>query len=126
MNYEVDFTINIQQWVDGEMEYHCQAVREDPLSRKFPKPMRGLQWSERGCSELPSGCGMSAVDKGGKKRKKKGKFKKNSKHGLLSKEDLDFIVDKTKYTSEEVEEWHRSLNPFNHLIFLTSSSLHPF
>ena len=52
---------------------------------------------------------MSVVDKGGKKRKKKGKFKKNSKHGLLSKEDLDFIVDKTKYTSEEVEEWHRWL-----------------
>ena len=66
---------------------------------------------------------MSAVDKGGKKRKKKGKFKKNSKHGLLSKEDLDFIVDKTKYTSEEVEEWHRSVDPFNHLIILTSSSI---
>ena len=66
---------------------------------------------------------MSAVDKSGKKRKKKGKFKKNSKHGLLSKEDLDFIVDKTKYTSEEVEEWHRSVDPFNHLIILTSSSI---
>ena len=68
-----------------------------------------MQWAA-------SGCGMSAVDKGGKKRKKKGKFKKNSKHGLLSKEDLDFIVDKTKYTSEEVEEWHRSVNPCNQLI----------
>ena len=72
---------------------------------------------------------MSAVDKGGKKRKKKGKFKKNSKHGLLSKEDLDFIVDKTKYTSEEVEEWHRWLVQFKsmlilseHLYFLADSS----
>ena len=65
---------------------------------------------------------MSVVDKGGKKRKKKGKFKKNSKHGLLSKEDLDFIVDKTKYTSEEVEEWHRSVDSvdtLNHLILLS-------
>ena len=79
--------------------------------------MRRLQWSERGCSELP-GCGMSAVDKGGKKRKKKGKFKKNSKHGLLSKEDLDFIVDKTKYTSEEVEEWHRSVELIHTTILL--------
>ena len=72
---------------------------------------------------------MSAVDKSGKKRKKKGKFKKNSKHGLLSKEDLDFIVDKTKYTSEEVEEWHRCLVQFKsmlilskHLYFLADSS----
>ena len=118
MNYEVDFTINIQQWVDGEMECNHQTVREDPLSRKFPIPMRRLQWSERGCSELPSGCGMSVVDKGGKKRKKKGKFKKNSKHGLLSKEDLDFIVDKTKYTSEEVEEWHRWLVQLKHVIII--------
>ena len=61
---------------------------------------------------------MSAVDKSGKKRKKKGKFKKNSKHGLLSKEDLDFIVDKTKYTSEEVEEWHRCLVQFKHVIII--------
>ena len=57
------------------------------------------------------------------------KFKKNSKHGLLSKEDLDFIVDKTKYTSEEVEEWYRCLVQFKsmlilskHLYFLADSS----
>ena len=62
---------------------------------------------------------MSAVDKGGKKRKKKGKFKKNSKHGLLSKEDLDFIVDKTKYTSEEVEEWHRRIVQFKSMLILS-------
>ena len=44
-----------------------------------------------------------------KKRKKKGKYKKNSQHELqLKKDDLEFLTFKTKYSSDEIIEWHRS------------------
>ena len=44
-----------------------------------------------------------------KKRKKKGKYKKNSQHELqLKKDDLEFLTLKTKYSSDEIIEWHRS------------------
>ena len=51
---------------------------------------------------------MSLVTGEKKKRKKKGKFKKNSKHDhQLNKDDLEFLTLKTKYSSEEIIEWHR-------------------
>ena len=44
-----------------------------------------------------------------KKRKKKGKYKKNSQHEhQLKKDDLEFLTLKTKYSSDEIIEWHRS------------------
>ena len=44
-----------------------------------------------------------------KKRKKKGKYRKNSQYEhQLKKEDLEFLTLKTKYTSDEIIEWHRS------------------
>ena len=44
-----------------------------------------------------------------KKRKKKGKYRKNSQYeAQLKKDDLEFLTLKTKYTSDEIIEWHRS------------------
>ena len=44
-----------------------------------------------------------------KKRKKKGKYKKNSQYEhQLKKDDLEFLTLKTKYSSDEIIEWHRS------------------
>lgn len=42
-----------------------------------------------------------------KSKKKKRKFRKNSKNEVkLSQEDLDFLVEKTKFNAEEISEWH--------------------
>ena len=43
-----------------------------------------------------------------RKRKKKGKFRKNSKSNVkLTEEDLEYLVSKTKFSKEEITEWHR-------------------
>ena len=42
-----------------------------------------------------------------KTKKKKKKFRKNSKYELkLSQEDLEYLVEKTKFNAEEIAEWH--------------------
>ena len=42
-----------------------------------------------------------------KSKKKKRKFRKNSKSEVkLSQEDMDFLVQKTKFNAEEISEWH--------------------
>ena len=42
-----------------------------------------------------------------KTKKKKRKFRKNSKNEVkLSQEDMDFLVQKTKFNAEEISEWH--------------------
>ena len=49
---------------------------------------------------------MGIIDKNRKKRKK-GKFRRSSKCQKLSEEDLEFLVAKTKYSSDEITEWYR-------------------
>ena len=45
-------------------------------------------------------------EKNKKRRKKKGKFRKNSAGCLrLSSEDLNFLIDETKYSEDEIQEW---------------------
>ena len=58
---------------------------------------------------LPINQKVALTDKGKKKRKKKGKFKKNSTGIVLSQEDVDYLVTNTKYSSEEIAEWFRLL-----------------
>ena len=42
-----------------------------------------------------------------KTKKKKKKFRKNSKYEIkLAQEDLDYLVEKTKFNAEEIVEWH--------------------
>ena len=42
-----------------------------------------------------------------KSKKKKRKFRKNSKQEIkLAQEDLEFLVEKTKFNAEEITEWH--------------------
>ena len=42
-----------------------------------------------------------------KSKKKKRKFRKNSKQEIkLAQEDLEFLVEKTKFSAEEISEWH--------------------
>ena len=49
---------------------------------------------------------MGIIDKH-KKKRKKGKFRRSSKIVKLSEEDLEFLVAKTKYSSDEINEWYR-------------------
>ena len=42
-----------------------------------------------------------------KSKKKKRKFRKNSNHEIkLAQEDLEFLVEKTKFNAAEISEWH--------------------